>query len=419
MPFQVLMPQLGESVVEGTVSKWLKDIGDEIEEYEPLLEVNTDKVDSEIPSPASGKILAILVKEGSIVEAGTLLAWIGEEGEEIPDDGEITSDAERLETPMDAVIHAQPSASATQVGRHRKLGFISPVVAKISREEGVDLTQVKGTGQGGRITKKDVLNYLKLRGSIKTGEGVEPIAATTDILPSKTPQPVRGIVPGEILPHTIVRRRIAEHMVSSKKISPHVTTVMEADMKKVLTHHELNKAVFSQDGVNLTFTAYFVSAAVAGLKSYPLVNSSWTDEGILIKKDINIGMATSLGEEGLIVPVIKNADRLSLIGLAKTINDLAKRAREHRLLPDEVQGGTFTITNHGTSGSLFAAPIINQPQVAILGIGVIEKRVVVIDDAIAIHPMAYLSLTIDHRVLDGAIADYFLAKVVESLENWD
>jgi 2-oxoglutarate dehydrogenase E2 component (dihydrolipoamide succinyltransferase) len=193
---------------------------------------------------------------------------------------------------------------------------------------------------------------------------------------------------------------------------------MEADLKNIEAHRQSNKVTFSQDGVNLTFTAYFISAAVTALKRYPIVNSSWSDEGILIKKDINIGMATSLGEEGLIAPVIKNADRLSLLGLASTINDLANRARDHQLKPDEVQGGTFTITNHGTSGSLFASPIINQPQAAILGIGVIEKRVVVIDDAIAIRPMVYLSLTFDHRVLDGAIADYFLGKVVESLQNW-
>jgi 2-oxoglutarate dehydrogenase E2 component (dihydrolipoamide succinyltransferase) len=204
----------------------------------------------------------------------------------------------------------------------------------------------------------------------------------------------------------------------SKRTSPHVTTVMETDLKNVVAHRQANKGVFSLDGVNLTFTAYFVAATVAALKTYPIVNSSWSDEGILIHKDINVGMATSLGDEGLIVPVLKNADRLSLLGLAKTINDLAIRARNHQLLPDEVQGGTFTITNHGISGSLFASPIINQPQCAILGVGVIQKRVVVIDDAIAIRPMVYLSLTFDHRILDGAIADYFLGQMVESLKNW-
>jgi 2-oxoglutarate dehydrogenase E2 component (dihydrolipoamide succinyltransferase) len=207
-------------------------------------------------------------------------------------------------------------------------------------------------------------------------------------------------------------------MVKSKHTSPHVTTVMEADLSQVVAHRGANREIFNQDGVKLTFTAYFISAAVRALKKYPIVNSSWTEEGIRIHKDINIGMATSLGEEGLIVPVIRNADRLSLLGLARSINDLADRARGHSLKPDEVQAGTFTITNHGTSGSLFASPIINQPQCAILGVGVIQKRVVVIDDAIAIRPMVYISLTFDHRILDGAIADYFLFEVVESLQNW-
>lgn len=422
MAIQVLMPQLGESVVEGTVSKWLKDIGDEIKEFEPLLEVNTDKVDSEIPSPGEGTILAILVAEGTTVDAGTLLAWIGEEGEAIPVGEEIESVKEESGKPVseqDAMGHVKPSPTVPHAGRNNELGFISPVVAKISREEGIDLTRVKGTGQGGRITKKDVLAYLELhREAMQIGGVTGKIDSTVETPPSRTQQPSQEIIPGEILPHTIVRRSIADHMVKSKQISPHVTTVMEADLKNIVAHRQSNKAVFSQDGVNLTFTAYFISAAVTALKRYPIVNSSWSDEGILIKKDINIGMATSLGEEGLIAPVIKNADRLSLLGLASTINDLANRARDHQLKPDEVQGGTFTITNHGTSGSLFASPIINQPQAAILGIGVIEKRVVVIDDAIAIRPMVYLSLTFDHRVLDGAIADYFLGKVVESLQNW-
>lgn len=217
---------------------------------------------------------------------------------------------------------------------------------------------------------------------------------------------------------TAIRRAIADHMVMSKHTSPHVTTVMEADMSRVAAHREANKAAFARDGVNLTFTAYLVSASVSALRAYPIANSSWSDEGIRLHRQINIGMATSLGEEGLIVPVIKNADGLSLLGLAREVNDLSNRARAKKLQPDEVKGGTFTITNHGTSGSLFATPIINQPQCAILGVGIIQKRVVVINDAIAIRPMVYLSLTFDHRILDGAIADYFLAKVVETLQNW-
>jgi pyruvate/2-oxoglutarate dehydrogenase complex dihydrolipoamide acyltransferase (E2) component len=219
------------------------------------------------------------------------------------------------------------------------------------------------------------------------------------------------------MPLTPVRRAIAEHMVLSKHTSPHVTTVMEADLSRIVKHRETHKEAFARDGIKLTYTAYFVAAIVSGLQAYPLVNSSWSEEGIQIHKQINIGMATALGEGGLIVPVIKDADGLSLKGLARMINDLANRARQKQLQPQEVKGGTFTLTNHGTSGSLFATPIINQPQCGILGIGALQKRVVVIDDAIAIRPMVYLTLTFDHRILDGAIADYFLGKVVESLQN--
>ena len=415
MPIQVIMPQLGESVIEGTISKWLKTIGDEIKEFEPLLEVNTDKVDSEIPSPGDGTLLAILVEEGTIVTAGTTLAWIGDEGETIPDDsGSSPEITPQEETPLftGRKDKNEPTTDALRPGRNQDLGFISPVVAKISPQESVDLTKVLGTGQGGRITKKDVLNYLEKSKKIP-GSDITPSTPKTESARSPS-----EIIPGQILPHTIVRRSIADHKVKRKQISPHVSTVMEADLSNVVAHRQENKESFSRDGVNLTFTAYFIAAAIAGLKSFPIVNSSWFEDGIQFHKSINFGMGTSLGELGLIVPVIKNADQLSLLGLARSINDLAVRARNHSLEPDEVQGGTFTMTNHGTSGSLFAAPIINQPQAAILGVGVIQKRVTVIEDAIAIRPMIYLTLTFDHRILDGAVADHFLFKVVESLQNW-
>jgi 2-oxoglutarate dehydrogenase E2 component (dihydrolipoamide succinyltransferase) len=265
----------------------------------------------------------------------------------------------------------------------------------------------------------------------ETGSLVAPIkeapasAASAAVSPPPAP-PTSPVVVGQagnLLPLTPVRRAIADHMVLSRRTSPHVTTVMEVDLSRVVAHRQANKADFARDGVNLTFTAYFASASATALRAYPIVNSSWTEEGIRLHQQINIGMATSLGEDGLIVPVIKGADSLSLLGLARAINDLANRARLKKLQPDEVKGGTFTITNHGTSGSLFAMPIINQPQCAILGIGAIQKRVVVISDesqgdSIAIRPMVYLSLTFDHRILDGALADYFLGKVVESLKNW-
>jgi len=425
MPTQVIMPQLGESVIEGTISKWLVAEGTQVNEYDPLVEVNTDKVDTEIPSPTKGVLLKILVDEGAVVEVGTNLAWIGSPGEAIPDADEVADfiisatkdDLDGVESIPEPKMQMEVAhSSAPTPGRDQKLGFISPVVAKIASELNVDLTLVTGTGQNGRITKKDILAYINSRKKVPAQELIpraEKIAKSPTSLPAEV-----QVRPGEVVSLTPVRRAIAEHMVHSKHTSPHVTTIMEADLSRIVNHRESNKSAFASDGIKLTFTAYFVAATVAALKAYPIVNSSWSDEGIIIHKEINIGMATSLGEAGLIVPVIKNADALSLLGYARSINDLADRARAKQLNPDEVQGGTFTITNHGISGSLFATPIINQPQCGILGVGAIQKRVVAIDDAIGIRPMVYLSLTFDHRILDGASADYFLAKVVESLENW-
>jgi 2-oxoglutarate dehydrogenase E2 component (dihydrolipoamide succinyltransferase) len=268
---------------------------------------------------------------------------------------------------------------------------------------------VQGTGLNGRITKNDVLNY------VQSGKSTTPATPTDVERGTRNVTPTTG---DQLIKHTVIRKQIAEHMVMSKHTSPHVLTVMEADLSRVLKHRSANKDIFLRDGVNLTFTAYFMMAIVAGLKTYPNVNSSWREDGILVHKAVNIGMATSLGEEGLIVPVIKDADNLSLLAMARTVNDLANRARSKKLQPDEVKGGTFTLTNHGTSGSLFAFPVINQPQSGILGVGAMQKRVVVIDDAIAIRPMVYLSYVFDHRILDGASADWFLMKVKETLENW-
>jgi 2-oxoglutarate dehydrogenase E2 component (dihydrolipoamide succinyltransferase) len=429
MPTKVIMPQLGESVVEGTITKWLKSKGDNVEEYEPLLEVNTDKVDSEIPSPTTGVLLATLVNEGITVQAGDTLAWIGESGEEIPDSDELVESStmvtleDQLSEKEEIIIQATSEESISTPtptlapGRDRDLGFISPVVARIASENNVDLFQVTGTGKNGRITKKDILAYIE-------GRTLPVPLIPKDVPPVQvTTQPLETKLPGEVIPLNPVRKAIANHMVMSKHTSPHVTTAMEVDLNQVVAHRNENKVPFAQIGVKLTFTAYFIAATVSALKAYPIVNSSWSDEGIVYHQNINIGMATSLGEEGLIVPVIKNADNLSLIGIAKLVNDLANRARVKNLKPDEVRDGTFTITNHGVSGSLFATPIINQPQCGILGVGAIQKRVVVISDdnqgdTIAIRPMVYLTLTFDHRILDGAIADYFLYRVVESLQNW-
>lgn len=480
MATRVIMPQLGESVVEGTVTKWLRQEGETINEFDALLEVNTDKVDTEIPSPASGTLLRLLVPEGTTVQAGTVLAWIGDPGETLPGitsprKGEagstpaprpeeaVTVRAPAAEAPKPeaapAEIPVAPGAQAAQPARpDRPLGFISPVVARLAKEHNLDLSRVNGTGAGGRITKQDVLAYLEKQPSAPTAEepaawetpGEGDLFRPTELMfpaertrsetegvgekapagaaekaqpaPTASQQTTRPAQPepsaASVVSLSPMRRLIAEHMVQSNLTAPHVTTVMEADMSAVSAHRQAHKAEFEASGTSLTYSAYFVAAAVAALKAFPIVNSSWGEDGIHLHRQVNIGMAASLGEEGLIVPVIKAADGLSLLGIARAVNDLAGRARSRRLQPDEVKGGTFTITNHGTGGSLFATPIINQPQCAILGVGLVQKRAVVINDAIAIRPMVYLSLSFDHRILDGASADAFLARVVGTLEKW-
>jgi 2-oxoglutarate dehydrogenase E2 component (dihydrolipoamide succinyltransferase) len=289
------------------------------------------------------------------------------------------------------------------------------VVGRIAEEHDTDLNLVSGTGKNGRITKKDILAFIEQREKSQIGQAPPSVAIaaqSADMIPA-----VQELAPGEIVQLSNIRRAIAEHMVRSKQTSPHVTTVFDVDFSAVTAHRSAHKVQFAHDGAKLTFTAYVIAAIVKALRAHPMVNSTWTDEGILLQKDINVGMATAISD-GLIVPVIRNADALSLLGLARSINDLSNRARLNQLQPDEVQGGTFTLTNHGISGSLFATPIINQPQCGILGLGKIEKRVKIIGDAIAIRPMAYASLTFDHRMLDGASADNFMSTFKETLENW-
>ncbi len=427
MATRVIVPRLGEGVEEVTVSKWLKQEGDSVKELEPLLEVNTDKVDTEVPSPAAGTVLRIVAQEGAPAKVGTVLAYIGKPGESLegaatveasggdgnPPSPEAGPSQPPPSSPPGKPDHAGTAATGDRPSApNRDMGFISPVVANIAAENGVDLSQVQGTGLNGRITKNDVLKYV---------EGGKSAGATPV---TKAPPPQVIAAPGDqLVKHTTIRRQIAEHMVMSQKTSPHVLTVMEADMGKVSAHREANKDQFARDGVKLTYTAYFIAAIVAGLKAYPMVNATWTEEGVLMHSAVNVGMATSLGDEGLIVPVIKGADNLSLLAIARAVNDLANRARARKLQPDDVRGGTFTLTNHGIAGSLFAMPIINQPQTAILGTGALQKRVAVVsdangNDAFAIRPMVYLSLVFDHRILDGASADTFLAKVKSTLENW-
>jgi 2-oxoisovalerate dehydrogenase E2 component (dihydrolipoyl transacylase) len=424
MATEVLMPQLGESVVEGKVSRWLKQEGEAVKQYEPILEVETDKVTTEVTAADSGTLIKILVAEGLTVKAGTPLAVIGQPGEVVPvGAGLAPAPGHAVAAPqmVSAVEAARPSGPAARV---------SPVVARIAAEHNVDVSQIRGTGEGGRVTKKDILAYVESRLQVAgrkeelppweqpgTGDLFKPTEEVHALAAAPAP-PSTALSGDELMPLSSIRRSIAEHMVKSKTVSPHVTTIFEVDMSRVVAHRQANKAAFERDGAKLTFTPYFVAASVAALKAYPQVNSTFTDEGLLLHKQINIGVAVSLGDEGLIVPVIKGADGMSLLGLARAVSDLAERARKKQLKPDDVVGSTFTLTNHGISGSLFATPIINQPNVGILGVGVIQKRAVVVNDAIAIRPMVYIGLTFDHRVLDGASGDWFVAKIKETLENW-
>jgi len=413
MATKVLVPRLGESVDEVIVTKWLKQVGDSINELEPLLEVNTDKVDTEIPAPISGVLLNISIQEGVTARVGEVLALIGQRSEANADQPAQDGQPAAPQKPRSAIF--EPHPVRTQTLQTNGSGFISPVVAKIAGEFGVDLRQVTGTGLGGRITKDDVLAFVRDTKPVDVG-AVEPVKQPIPSVSTPLPQ---SLADDTIIKHSLMRKSIAERMLASQHTSPHVLTVMEVDMSRVLAHRAAHKDVFAQTGVNLTYTAYFLSAIVAGLKAFPMVNSSWSDEGVIVHAGIHLGMATSLGEAGLIVPVIKGADSLSLLGMARAVNDLAERARSKKLEPDEVRGGTFTLTNHGVSGSLFTMPIINQPQCGILGVGALQKRAIVVtdafgNDALAIRPMLYLSLVFDHRKLDGASADWFLAKVKET-----
>jgi 2-oxoglutarate dehydrogenase E2 component (dihydrolipoamide succinyltransferase) len=448
MPTNVIMPQLGESVVEGTLSRWLKQVGERVEEYESIAEVTTDKVDTEIPAPASGVVLAIHVAEGETVERGTLLAVIGQPDEQVAATPS-ASHAQAHATPhaangqSGAVVTAPPQATAAQ--------RYSPVVARMAAEHNLDLARINGTGLGGRVTKKDVEAYLaaqsgtpaaqlepweqpgggdlfKPTDEIYAAANAKPVAAAPQ--PSAAPRPAApqsltpsAVADGTLVPHSAIRRSIAKHMVESKlHTAPHVTTVFEVDMARTMAHWKANEAPFAAQGVRLTLTAYFVAAMVRAAQAQPTLNSRWMDDGLLVPQSVNVGMAVAL-QEGLIVPVIKNAQDLSLVGLARQVTDLATRARAKQLKPDDLQGGTITLTNHGVSGSLFATPIINQPQSAIVGVGAVTKRPVVITDAegndmLAIRPMLYATLTFDHRVADGALGDAFMRVFKETLENW-
>jgi pyruvate dehydrogenase E2 component (dihydrolipoamide acetyltransferase) len=425
MPTNVIMPQMGESIAEGTVTKWLKKVGERVERDEVLFEISTDKVDAEIPSPAAGVLSRIFVWENETAKINTVVAVI-------------ESEIAAVETVVDRIVsekaHDQPAEQAqdrapaamppgpanplvaTSIASDAdNTSLSSPFVRRMAREHQVDLSQLRGTGLGGRIRKQDVLSHLQ--------EGAATDAAQERTIQVNDPRPPAPEIvfsgPTAVVPMSPMRKRIAEHMVASRRTSAHVTTVFEVEMTKVVAVREQHAEEFERHhGFKLNFTAFFVRAAAETIKAFPAFNSSMDGTNIIYKRDVNIGVAVAL-ETGLIVPAIRNADEKNFLGIARAVQDLAERARSKRLRVEDVQGGTFTITNPGMFGSLFGSPIINQPQVAILAVGVIEQRAVVRDNAVAIRPMVYLSLSYDHRLIDGEVGARFLGRLKAKLEDWN
>jgi 2-oxoglutarate dehydrogenase E2 component (dihydrolipoamide succinyltransferase) len=443
----VIMPQMGESIVEGTLTKWLKKPGETVERDEPLFEISTDKVDTEIPSPVAGTLGEILVQEGTTVGINTVVGRISD-GAGAP----AAAPAAAAQAPAPAAAAPAPATPPRPAAvvvetpsPEETAGPLSPLVRKMARENNIDLSQVRGTGAGARITKQDLEAYLEAR-TAAPAPAAAPVQAAPPPPPPPPPAPAatvvqqqappppprsqavapvqeqahfRGEAPAaRVEPMSVMRQKIAEHMVFSKRTSVHVTTVHKVDMTRIAKMRDRVKGEFqARHGFSLTFLPFVMRATTAALQAFPLLNSSIDGTNIIYHRDINLGMAVAL-ENGLIVPVIRNADEKNVVGLQRSIADLASRARSRQLRPDEVQAGTFSITNFGSFGSVFATPVINQPQVAILGVGTVEKVPVVLDDAIAIRSVCYLALTFDHRLIDGALGDQFTQKVKTILENW-
>ncbi|MDX2178707.1 MAG: 2-oxoglutarate dehydrogenase, E2 component, dihydrolipoamide succinyltransferase [Bryobacteraceae bacterium] len=443
---EVVMPQMGESIVEGTLTRWLKKPGEKVERDEPLFEISTDKVDTEIPSPAAGTLAEVLVPEGQTVAIKTVVAKISEGGEaaapatptaataptpEVAPAAPAPSPAPAAPAPVAAPPPPPPPAApapppAPAAEAEDPTGPLSPLVRKMAREYSIDLTQVRGTGAGGRITKQDVESYMAAQGAktMQAPAAPPPPPAPAPAPVAAKPEPVAPIARAEapkqkVEPMSIMRQKIAEHMVMSKRTSAHVTTVHRVDMTKVAKLRDRAKNEFKERyGFSLTFLPFIARAAADAIREFPIFNSSIVGTNIQYHGEINLGIAVAL-DGGLIVPVIKHADEKNVTGLQRSIADLAARARSKQLKPDEVSGGTFSITNFGSFGSLFATPVINQPQVAILGCGAVTKEAVVVEgDAIAVRSMMYLALTFDHRLIDGALADQFCQKAKAVLEGW-
>src|SRR5438874_9635057 len=442
MATDIVMPQMGESIVEGTITKWLKKPGDKIQRDEPLFEISTDKVDAEIPAPASGVLQDIKVTEGTTVQVNTVVGTIASDGE-----GAAVKAApapEKKAAPAAAPVKAQPPAPAPQAdgspvasapatARHDEDEHArsSPLVRKIAREHNVDLSQVEGSGLGGRITKQDILAFID---SGSGGAGVSPARVpaepgedarrpTTAPLESPAPLPAPAAIPGDLVPPTNMRKIIAQRMIESRRTSAHVHCMFEVDITRIVNLRNKLKSGFEQrNGARLTFMPFFVRAVIIGLQQFPIVNASLEDAGIRYHRHVNVGIAVAL-DWGLIVPVLKDADELNFLGLQRGITDLGERARNKKLKPEEVEGSTFTVTNPGQFGAVFGLPIINQPNSAIMGVGGITKTPLVVTDAdgndsIAIRSVVHLTLGYDHRLIDGAVADQFMAFVKKTLEGW-
>lgn len=446
----VIMPQMGESIAEGTVTKWLKNLGDRVERDEPLFEISTDKVDAEIPSPAAGILKEIRVAPGTTVPINTVVAVIAAAepagaGPRVTQPPAQTAAAPAAVASAPAAVPVPPveyrledELSSSQAPRAEaaaddlRLSRSSPVVRRIAAEHHLDIREIPGTGIGGRVTKQDILGHLGARAadaapapppqtpSLPFAAPAAPPSsspAPAPLAPAATSRPgAAGRV--ELVPISPIRRKTAEHMVLSKRTSAHVTTVFEIDMTRVAQLRDRHRADYEQRGVRLSWMPFILKAVVDALKAHPVLNASLDSDSVVYHKDVNLGIAVAL-DWGLIVPVIHHAEEKNVLGLARAVGDLAARARAKKLKVEEVQGGTFTITNPGVFGSLFGTPIINQPQVAILDVGVIEKRPVVRDDAIAIRTMAFFALTFDHRLVDGADADRFMSQVKQTLQEFD
>jgi pyruvate dehydrogenase E2 component (dihydrolipoamide acetyltransferase) len=441
MATDIVMPQMGESIVEGTITKWLKKPGDKIQRDEPLFEISTDKVDAEIPAPASGVLQEIKVAEGTTVQVNTVVGTIASDGEGAPKPATPEKKAAPAPPPAKAQAPAPPLPKAaptipSPAPRHEEEDHArsSPLVRKIAREHNVDLSQVEGTGLGGRITKQDILAFIESGTGAASLAPVRQSAAPSSARPGGPPGPVSAgfeapaprtpvVIPGDLVPMTQMRKIIAQRMIESRRTSAHVHCMFEVDMTRIVNLRNKHKASFEQrNGVRLTFMPFFVRAAIIALQQFPMVNASAEGESIRYHRHVNMGIAVAL-DWGLIVPVLKNADELNFLGLQRGITDLGERARSKKLKPEEVEGSTFTVTNPGQFGAVFGLPIINQPNSAILGVGGITKMPLVVtdndgNDSIAIRSVVHLTLGYDHRIIDGAVADQFMAFLKKTLEGW-